>query len=51
MSVDGPKFFVSIILSGRHKKYLFLCRLLKTADIKNRVYFFVSDLLTSRHKK
>jgi hypothetical protein len=42
------QFFVLIVF--RHQKYLFLCRLFKTAGIKNRVYFFVSVIISNRHK-
>jgi hypothetical protein len=33
---------VSVVLSNRHKKYSFFCRLLKTADIKNEILFLVT---------
>jgi hypothetical protein len=37
-------FFVSVLLINRHKNKYFLCRLLKTTDTKNMVFFYTDHL-------
>jgi hypothetical protein len=42
---------MSVVISNRHQKYLFLCRLLKMADTKNKSLFLVTIGITSRYHK
>jgi hypothetical protein len=42
---------VPTVLSDRHKKYSFLCGLLKMTDTKNRLLLLVPAFLSNRHQK
>jgi hypothetical protein len=54
--------FVSVVLSNRHKKYLFLSQLLKMVDTKNEslfcmmveiisLFFVMVEIISCHHKK